>query len=112
MPTITLLPHEELCPQQLSFSATPGVRLSDLLHQHGVAIPHACEKSCVCTSCHIIIRQGFGSLPMAKDEEEDQLGKAWGLEAESRLSCQARMGQQDLIIEIPRYTFNLANEGE
>ena len=47
---------------------------------------------------------------MAKEEEEDQLGKAWGLEACSRLGCQARMGQQDLVIEIPRYTLNFVHE--
>jgi 2Fe-2S ferredoxin len=110
MPTITLLPHEALSPRQISFDATPGVRLSDLLLRQGVALPHACEKACVCTTCHLIIRQGFDSLPMAKEEEEDQLGKAWGLEACSRLGCQARMGQQDLLIEIPRYTLNLASE--
>jgi ferredoxin len=67
--------------------------LCDQLRANGVAIEHACEKSCVCTTCHVLIRQGFASLRPASDEEEDQLGKAWGLEATSRLSCQVRVEQ-------------------
>jgi 2Fe-2S ferredoxin len=39
------------------------------------------------------------------------LDKAWGLEAHSRLSCQAIVGDQDLVIEIPKYTINMAKEG-
>jgi 2Fe-2S ferredoxin len=110
MPTITVLPHDELCPDGLEFDATAGVSLCDLLQTHGVAIEHACEKACVCTTCHVIVREGFSSLRNATDEEEDQLGKAWGLEPTSRLSCQTRLGQQDLVIEIPRYNLNFARE--
>jgi 2Fe-2S ferredoxin len=65
----------------------------------------------VCTSCHVVVREGFASLRAASDEEEDQLGKAWGLEAHSRLSCQAQVGAQDLVIEIPRYALNFVSEG-
>ncbi len=108
MPKITVLPHEDLCPQGAVFEARPGTLLCDLLHAHGVAIEHACEKACVCTTCHVIVRDGFASLRPATDDEEDQLGKAWGLEPASRLSCQARLGQQDLVIELPRYNLNFA----
>lgn len=110
MPTITVLPHDELCPDGLEFDATSGVSLCDSLHEQGIAIEHACEKACVCTTCHVIVREGFSSLRTASDEEEDQLGKAWGLEPTSRLSCQTRLGQQDLVIEIPRYNLNFARE--
>ncbi len=110
MPTITVLPHEELCPQGNVFEATAGTRLCDALQQHGVDIEHVCEKSCVCTSCHVIIRSGFDSLRAASDDEEDQLGKAWGFEPQSRLSCQVRLGDADLQVEIPRYTLNVVSE--
>jgi 2Fe-2S ferredoxin len=43
--------------------------------------------------------------------EEDLLDRAWGLTSQSRLSCQARTGNEDLIIEIPKYTINHAKEG-
>ncbi len=109
---ITVLPNPDLCPDGAGFDATPGATLCDALHAHGIAIEHACEKACVCTSCHVIVREGFASLRAASDDEEDQLGKAWGLEAHSRLSCQVTLGQTDLEIEIPRYTLNFAREGQ
>ena len=33
-----------------------------------------------CTTCHIIVEEGFTSLEDASDDEEDLLDKAWGLE--------------------------------
>jgi 2Fe-2S ferredoxin len=73
-------------------------------------IEHACEKSCACTTCHVIVREGFNSLEEAEENEEDYLDKAWGLEPESRLSCQAKVGNEDLVIEIPKYTINMVSE--
>ena len=110
MPTVTVLPHPDLCPQGARFEANAGSHLCDALAAHGVAIDHACAKACVCTTCHVIVRQGFASLRAASDDEEDQLGKAWGLEAHSRLSCQVRIAGTDLTVEIPRYTLNYARE--
>ena len=110
MPKIIVLPHEELCPQGTAFQCRPGASLCDQLREHGVPIEHACEKSCVCTTCHVLIRRGFAALRPANDDEEDQLGKAWGLESCSRLSCQVRVGQADLVVEIPRYTLNIVSE--
>ena len=111
MPQIIVLPHEELCPEGTVFDAAPGVSICDALLQHGVEIEHACEKSCACTTCHVILREGFNSLAPAEETEEDMLDKAWGLEPNSRLSCQAVVGSQNLVIEIPKYTINMAKEG-
>ena len=55
--------------------------------------------------------EGFDSLEPAEEKEEDLLDKAWGLEATSRLSCQARIAGADLVIEIPKYTINYEREG-
>jgi 2Fe-2S ferredoxin len=66
--------------------------------------------SCACTTCHVIVREGFASLNEAQEEEEDLLDKAWGLAPNSRLGCQALVAKQDLVIEIPRYTINHAKE--
>jgi 2Fe-2S ferredoxin len=57
-----------------------------------------------------VVRQGFGSLNEATEDEEDLLDKAWGLEPQSRLSCQTVLAQTDLTVEIPRYTINHARE--
>ncbi len=110
MPTIKVLPHPELCPQGAEFQALSGTTVCEALLDHDIEIEHACDMSCACTTCHVIVRQGFDSLNEATEEEDDLLDKAWGLEPQSRLSCQARLAKQDLVIEIPRYTINHARE--
>lgn len=112
MTQIIVLPHVELCPDGAVLEASPGSSLCDSLLQSGIEIEHACEKSCACTTCHVIVREGFDSLDEATEEEEDLLDKAWGLEPQSRLSCQAMVGEMPLVIEIPRYTINMAREGK
>lgn len=111
MPQIIVLPHEELCPQGKVLHAEPGTVLIEVLLGNGIEIEHACEKSCACTTCHVILREGFSSLNEAEETEEDLLDKAWGLEPTSRLSCQAVVGNQDLVVEIPKYTINMVKEG-
>lgn len=110
MPKITVLPHSEICPQEMSFDANVGELLIDALLRHNVDIEHACEKACACTTCHVVIKDGFDSLDDASDDEEDMLDRAWGVSATSRLSCQTRIGNEDLLVEIPRYTINYAKE--
>lgn len=110
MPTITVRPHPEICPEGAVFDADPGVSVCDALLAHHVHIEHACEKSCACTTCHVHVREGFDSLDEADELEEDYLDKAWGLDTDSRLSCQAIVAESDLVIEIPRYTINMVSE--
>jgi len=110
MPQLIFLPHEEICPEGAVIEADSGTTICDAALKNGIEIEHACEKSCACTTCHVIIREGFDSLNEAEEEEEDLLDKAWGLEPESRLSCQAVVGTQDLVIEIPKYTINMVSE--
>jgi len=92
------------------FDAEPGTTICDAALQNGIEIEHACEKSCACTTCHVYIREGFDALQESTEEEDDLLDKAWGLEPDSRLSCQAQVGDTDLIIEIPKYTINMVSE--
>lgn len=107
---VRVLPHPELCPQGLSFDARTGQKLLDALLKQGIAVEHACEKVCACATCHVHIREGFDALPAATEDEEDQLGDAWGLDAQSRLSCCVRLDGTALVIELPRYTKNHARE--
>ena len=111
MPKLTVLPHPALCPGGTQIEAPAGETLCNILLEHGIEIEHACEKSCACTTCHVVLREGFDSLEPAEEKEEDLLDKAWGLEATSRLSCQARLAAADLVIEIPKYTINYEREG-
>lgn len=110
MPQIIFLPHEDLCPDGAAFEVESGISLCDAALQNDIEIEHACEKSCACTTCHVYVREGFGSLEEATDTEEDYLDKAWGVDPDSRLSCQALVGDEDLVIEIPKYTINMVSE--
>lgn len=110
MTQIIFLPHEEICPEGAVIEADPGTTICDAALKGGIEIEHACEKSCACTTCHVIVREGFNTLNEAEEVEEDLLDKAWGLEPESRLSCQALVGNQDLVVEIPKYTINMVSE--
>ena len=111
MTQIIVLPHEELCPSGALINAEPGISICDALLQNGIEIEHACEKSCACTTCHVILREGYDSLAPAEETEDDLLDKAWGLEPYSRLSCQAVVADSDLVVEIPKYTINMVKEG-
>ena len=110
MTKITVLPHPDFCPEGAEFDAPKGQTVCDALLKNEIEIDHACEKSCACTTCHIVIREGFSSLNEADELEEDLLDKAWGLEPESRLSCQAVVGSSDLVVEIPKYSINMVRE--
>lgn len=107
---IKVLPHAEICPEGAEFDAAAGMSICDNLLSHGIEIEHACEKVCACTTCHVFVREGYDSLNEPEEKEEDMLDRAWGLEPQSRLSCQAKVDHTDLVIEIPRYSINHAKE--
>lgn len=110
MPKIVILPHEKLSPEGDVIEASSGVSICDALLDNGIAIEHACEKSCACTTCHVYIRQGMDSLNESDELEDDLLDKAWGLDMQSRLSCQTIVADEDLVVEIPKYTLNQVSE--
>ena len=110
MPQIIFLPHEERCPEGAVIEAQVGDKLIEAALENGIDIEHACEMACACTTCHVILREGFDSLEDSDETEDDLLDKAWGLEPDSRLSCQVVVGDEDLVVEIPRYTINQVSE--
>jgi len=112
MPQIIFLPNEEHCPDGLVVEAEVGETVLDAALRSGIELEHACEKSCACTTCHVVVREGFDSLEESDELEDDMLDKAWGLEQESRLSCQAAVADEDLVVEIPKYTINQVSEAQ
>lgn len=110
MPKLIVLPHQELCPAGDVIEAKIGDSICDTLLKNHIDIEHACDKVCACTTCHVIVREGFDTLPPSDDLEDDMLDKAWGLSPKSRLSCQSIIQNDDITIEIPKYTINLAKE--
>ncbi len=111
MPEIVVLPHPEICPEGKTFEGDAERSLLDNLLDQGIDVEHACEKSCACTTCHVIIREGMASLSPSTEDEDDLLDRAWGLTPQSRLSCQAKVADARLVVEIPKYTINYAKEG-
>jgi len=65
---------------------------------------------------HHMPRDRAGGLRVARTrrpkKEDDLLDKAWGLELTSRLSCQARVKDKPVTIEIPKYTLNQVSESK
>ena len=112
MTQIIVLPHIEICPEGAVIEAKEGESICQNLLDNGIAIEHACEISCACTTCHVVVREGFDQLEPSDEAEDDLLDKAWGLEPNSRLSCQAVVNKAPLVIEIPRYSINMAKEGK
>jgi len=110
MTQIIFLPHEEICPEGAMFEVEPGITICDAALANGIEIEHACEKSCACTTCHVHVREGGDSLPENTELEDDLLDKAWGLDPDSRLSCQAVVGNENLVVELPKYTINMVSE--
>lgn len=110
MPKIIVLPHEDLCPDGAVLEAEKGESVLNVILKNDIDLEHACEKVCACTTCHIIIREGFDSIEESDELEDDMLDRAWGLEPDSRLSCQAIVEEEDLVVEIPKYTVNMVSE--
>jgi 2Fe-2S ferredoxin len=110
MPVITILPHADYCPKGDTIEAPAGTSICEALLENGIPIEHACEMACACTTCHVVVKKGFNSLGEMDEAEEDLLDRAWGLTPTSRLSCQAILSQEDVTIEIPKYSINHARE--
>lgn len=110
MPKLIFLPHETICPEGVAVDVEPGQSICEIALANDIEIEHACEMSCACTTCHVYIREGFDSLEEADELEEDFLDKAWGVDPDSRLSCQAIVANEDLVVEIPKYTINMVSE--
>ena len=96
-----MLPHAEICPEGKTFEGKTGESILDNLLDNGIEVEHACEKSCACTTCHVIVREGEDHLSEMEPDEEDRLDMAEGLTIHSRLGCQAVV-RGDVVVEIPK----------
>lgn len=114
--TIQFLPQGltvSVDPVNMPTSATGlAGSILDIALASGVDIDHACGGVCACSTCHVIVREGFESLNESSEEEEDQLDKAPGVQPKSRLACQAvPSGNANLVVEVPNWNRNLVREG-
>ena len=113
---ITFLPMNvtiDVDPDKFPYehNGLPGSIL-DIALGNGIEIDHACGGVCACSTCHVIVKEGFKTLNAAAEEEEDQIEEAPGLKATSRLACQAvPNGKSHVVVEIPAWNRNLVQEG-
>ena len=77
MPQIIVLPHIELCPEGTVIQAEKGTSICDALLDNHIDIDHSCDKVFACTTCHVIVREGFKVMNELEEKEEDLLDKAW-----------------------------------
>lgn len=110
MPKVTVLPHVELCPEGATIEVATGENIGKALVAAGINLPHACEFNGACSTCHIIVKDGYDTLDEPSDAEYDKLDAAFNSTAKSRLACRATMGASDITIEIPRYNRNIVGE--
>ena len=79
MTQIIILPNAERCPDGAVLEVEPGTNLIEAVLAQGINIEHACEMACACTTCNVVIREGFDALEPSEELEDDLLDKAWGL---------------------------------
>jgi len=88
-------------PAGKAVDVPPGTLVIDAAEVAGVDLPANCGGVCACTTCHVWIEAGLETVSPAEEREDDKLGEAMGLRPESRLGCQARVGDGDLVVRIP-----------
>ena len=95
------MPRVTFQPAGRSAEVAPGTSLLDAADAAGVELPSNCGGVCACTTCHVWVEAGEGSLSEIEEREDDKLQEAAGLSARSRLGCQARVGDEDVLVRIP-----------
>jgi len=101
MPKITFQnPHALKVIQPLTVEVKPGTSILDAAEACGARVGHACGGNLACSTCHVWVHEGLESLPEVTDKENDIMDKAFDVRAESRLGCQAKVADQDVVVEI------------
>jgi 2Fe-2S ferredoxin len=101
MPKITFLnPQGAKSTGRLVVECKRGLSILDAAEESGARVGHACGGNLACSTCHVWVHEGLDSLPEVTDKENDIMDKAFDVRPESRLGCQARLGDEDLVVEI------------
>lgn len=101
MPKLTFKNPLALADRQpLTIEVAAGTTILDAAESCGARVGHACGGNLACSTCHVYVEQGLASLPDVADKENDIMDKAFDVRAESRLACQARLADADVVVEI------------
>ena len=74
--------------------AIEGWRVMEIIRDHGLPIKAECGGCCACGTCHVYVDEDWiDKLYPMRDDEEEMLDLAFGVEDRSRLSCQIIMSE-------------------
>ncbi len=94
MPKVTFLPSGK------TVEVSEGTVILDAALDNNIQIDHNCGGNCACSTCHIIVEEGFDSLNEVSEDEMDMLDEAENLTDTSRLACQCHIAT-DMVVRIP-----------
>ena len=101
MPRLTFInPHGPGSTGPLTVEVKRGTSILDAAEECGARVGHACGGNLACSTCHVYVEQGFDSLGEIADKENDIMDKAFDVRQESRLGCQAKLADEDVVLEI------------
>jgi 2Fe-2S ferredoxin len=101
VPKLTFMnPHGPLSTGPQSVECKRGMSILDAAEDCGARVGHACGGNLACSTCHVWVHTGLDSLPEVTEKENDIMDKAFDVRPESRLGCQARLGDEDVVVEI------------
>jgi 2Fe-2S ferredoxin len=101
MPRVRFLnPHGLQSTGPLDREVKRGESILEAAEECGARVGHACGGNLACSTCHVYVHEGLDSLPEIHDKENDIMDKAFDVRPESRLGCQAKMGDEDVVVEI------------
>jgi 2Fe-2S ferredoxin len=101
MPKLTFLnPHGAKSQGALTVESKPGQSILDVAEECGARVGHACGGNLACSTCHVYVQEGLDSLGDIADKENDIMDKAFDVRPESRLGCQCKLADEDVVVEI------------
>lgn len=94
MPVLTILPSGK------TVDLAEGATLLSGLLEADVGIEPKCGGKAECTSCHIFVHDGRKTITKTTRAENERLDQIVGVSSKSRLACQAKIGTENVTVEI------------
>jgi 2Fe-2S ferredoxin len=94
MPLLTILPAGK------TIEATEGMTILGSLLTFGEKLPTPCGDEAKCGACHIFVHDGRKTVSKMQRLENERLDEIVGVGSKSRLACQARLGTENVTIEL------------
>jgi 2Fe-2S ferredoxin len=103
------MPKIRFLPMEVEVEVSEGTPVLDAALDNNIQIDHNCGGNCACSTCHIIVEEGFETLNKMSEDEQDMLDEAEGLTERSRLACQCET-KANLVVRIPPKESDWENE--